>query len=66
MKFGKGDHCHAFGARTATVTVSCAAQHALISATEPSTCAYKLHFESPAACTPKYAEVSGISSMTTM
>jgi len=63
MKFGNGQHCHAFGARTATVTVSCAAKNALISATEPSTCAYKLHFESPAACTPKYAEISGISAM---
>jgi hypothetical protein len=63
MKFGHGQHCHAFGARTATVTVACAAKNALISATEPSTCAYKLHFESPAACTPKYAEVSGIAAL---
>jgi hypothetical protein len=61
LKYGNGQHCHAFGARTATVTVSCAAKNALISATEPSTCAYRLHFESPAACTPKYAQMVGIS-----
>jgi protein kinase C substrate 80K-H len=65
MKFGKGDHCHAFGARTASVTVTCAAKNALLSASEPSTCAYHLHFESPAACTPKYAELSGIPSLAT-
>ncbi len=60
LKYGNGQHCHAFGARTATVTVSCAPQNALISATEPSTCAYRLHFESPAACSPKYAQLAGI------
>lgn len=63
MRFDRGQHCHAFGARTASVTVSCAAKNALISATEPSTCAYKLHFESPAACTPKYAQISGIAEL---
>ena len=66
MKFSNGQHCHAFGARTASVVVTCAAKHALISATEPSTCAYKLHFESPVACTPRYAEVSGVASMSTI
>jgi len=65
LKYGGGQHCHAFGARTATVTVSCAATNALISATEPSTCAYRLHFESPAACTPKYAQQTGIATHAT-
>ena len=60
MRFGGGQHCHAFGARTAQVTVACAAKNALISASEPSTCAYSLYFESPVACTLKYAQLNGL------
>jgi protein kinase C substrate 80K-H len=61
MQYLNGQHCHAFGARSAKVTISCAAKNALISATEPSTCAYLLHFESPIGCTPEYAQANGLS-----
>jgi protein kinase C substrate 80K-H len=60
MKFTNGQYCHAFGARSAEVTVVCGEKNVLKSASEPSTCAYALLFESPAACNPKYAMANGI------
>ncbi|KAJ1431805.1 glucosidase II beta subunit-like protein-domain-containing protein [Ochromonadaceae sp. CCMP2298] len=60
MRFEQGTHCHAHGARTATVGVTCGAENRLISAVEPSTCAYHLEFASPAACSPQYAREMGI------
>mmetsp|Transcript_2895 Transcript_2895/g.4445 ORF Transcript_2895/g.4445 Transcript_2895/m.4445 type:complete len:597 (-) Transcript_2895:1066-2856(-) len=60
LRYEKGQHCHAHGARTATVFVTCAASNALLSASEPSTCAYQLEFQSPAACTPEYAREVGL------
>lgn len=55
MHFTNGQYCHAFGARRAEVTAVCGEKNALSSASEPSTCFYTLHFETPAACDPKYA-----------
>ena len=60
MKHENGQHCHAFGARKATVKVVCGAKNELKSASEPSTCSYELLFESPAACTPQFAAMNGI------
>lgn len=60
LKFRHGQHCHAFGARSADVKVTCGSANKLISASEPSTCFYSFQMESPAACTPKFAEFSGI------
>jgi len=58
--FENGQYCHAFGERKAQVSVLCAARNALISAAEPSTCAYQLVFESPIGCSPKYAQMIGL------
>lgn len=60
MHFDQGQHCHAFGARTADVHVTCGAENRLLSASEPSTCYYSFKFESPAACTEKFAVSNGI------
>ena len=60
MYFENGQYCHAFGERKAQVSVLCAARNALISAAEPSTCAYQLVFESPIGCSPKYAQMIGL------
>jgi protein kinase C substrate 80K-H len=60
MKFVNGQHCHAFGARSADVTVVCGEKNVLKSAQEPSTCFYSLLMESPAACTEKYAIANGL------
>jgi protein kinase C substrate 80K-H len=60
MKFGNGQHCHAFGPRTADVSIRCGSENKLLSASEPSTCFYTFDMESPAACTKKFAEYHGI------
>lgn len=60
MKYDGGQYCHAFGARSATVLVTCGSENRLLSAAEPSTCAYELQMESPAACTTQYAHANGI------
>lgn len=61
MNFDNGQYCHAFGERKASVDIICSSRNALISASEPSTCSYQLLFESPLACTSKYAQMVGIS-----
>jgi hypothetical protein len=61
MKFHNGQHCHAFGARSAEVTVICGEKNVLKSAQEPSTCFYTLILESPAACTENFAKANGLS-----
>ena len=61
MKFDGGDHCYAHGPRTATVDVSCGQDNILSDASEPSTCAYQLKFESPAACSSNFAISNGLS-----
>jgi protein kinase C substrate 80K-H len=60
LHFKNGQYCHAFGPRSADVTVVCGPQNSLKAAREPSTCFYTLVFESPAACTPEYASVNGL------
>jgi len=60
MQFDNGQHCWAHGERKADVTIKCGKENKLISATEPSTCFYTLEFESPAACSPTFAEFNGI------
>lgn len=61
MHFTNGQHCHAFGARKADVSVVCGEKNVLKSAREPSTCFYTFQFESPAACSEKYAVANGLS-----
>eukprot|EP00607_Mallomonas_marina_P010089 CAMPEP_0182419396 /NCGR_PEP_ID=MMETSP1167-20130531/3865_1 /TAXON_ID=2988 /ORGANISM="Mallomonas Sp, Strain CCMP3275" /LENGTH=489 /DNA_ID=CAMNT_0024594305 /DNA_START=423 /DNA_END=1892 /DNA_ORIENTATION=- len=58
--FKQGQHCHAFGPRTAEVEVSCGAENILKDAREPSTCFYSFQFETPAACTPTFAQFNGL------
>ena len=60
MKFHNGQHCHAFGARSAEIHIYCGTENKLLSAREPSTCAYFLEMESPAACTPRFAQQNGL------
>lgn len=60
MHYAKGTHCHVHGARKADVSVTCAAEHALLSTSEPAICSYALEFESPLACTPEYAKIHGL------
>lgn len=63
MKFASGDYCWATkGPRTAEVRVTCGPENKLTSVIEPSVCNYLLTFESPAACSPKYARFKGIAS----
>jgi hypothetical protein len=58
--FSNGQYCHAFGARSASVIVKCGAESKVLTAREPTTCAYLFEMESPAACTQKFAEVNGL------
>lgn len=60
LHFKHGQYCHAFGPRTADVTVVCGDQNILKAAREPSTCYYTLVFESPAGCTKSYADAAGL------
>jgi protein kinase C substrate 80K-H len=60
IRHHKGQHCHVHGARKAEVSVTCAAEHALLSASEPAICSYALDFESPLACTPEFAKINGL------
>lgn len=60
MKFKEGQHCYAFGARSADVKITCGKENALISAREPSTCFYHFDFISPVGCTEKFAANQGL------
>lgn len=60
MKFRNGQHCHAFGPRSADVKITCGSSSKVLSASEPSTCFYSFTMESPAACTPKFAAANGL------
>eukprot|EP01041_Mallomonas_annulata_P004850 gene4850-9668_t len=60
MHFRDGQYCHAFGPRSADVIVSCGPENVLRDASEPSTCFYAFKLETPAACTPNFAEMNGI------
>ncbi|CAE7845108.1 unnamed protein product, partial [Symbiodinium microadriaticum] len=55
-----GTHCHAFGARSAEVIVTCGPENILSEASEPSTCFYSFKLESPAACTEEFARSIGL------
>merc|ERR1711871_675004 len=50
MKFGNGQHCWNAGARTLTVTLTCAAENRILGVEEPEVCKYAMRFETPAAC----------------
>ena len=60
LLYDKGTHCHAFGARSAEVIVSCGPENILSEASEPSTCFYSFKLESPAACTEEVARSIGL------
>lgn len=60
MKFKNGQYCHAFGPRSAEVTVVCGVKSVLKSAAEPSTCFYSLLLESPVACTDDFAAANNL------
>jgi len=56
-----GQHCHAFGERTADVTVQRGPLKTISAASLPSTCFfYTFNFFSPVACAPQFASVNGI------
>ena len=56
-EYHNGAHCHAHGARRATVFITCAAENRVIVVDEPSTCYYTLEMESPAACNPTFGKL---------
>mmetsp|Transcript_18697 Transcript_18697/g.31152 ORF Transcript_18697/g.31152 Transcript_18697/m.31152 type:complete len:613 (+) Transcript_18697:17-1855(+) len=60
MKFERGQHCHAFGPRSAEVLLSCGAENRLLESAEPSTCFYSFRMESPVACNDEFARSIGI------
>lgn len=60
MTYHDGQHCHAFGPRSSAVIFTCGSENKLLDAREPSTCYYEFRMESPAACTPKFAEMNGL------
>ena len=60
MRFDKGQSCHVFGARTASVTLSCGTTNVVEEAREPSTCTYSFKMKSPLACSPKHAAAIGL------
>jgi hypothetical protein len=59
LLYSNGQHCHAFGARKAEVSITCGEKNQLLDATEPSTCSYSFKFESPIACSESYAKAYG-------
>lgn len=60
MKFERGQHCHAFGARSAEVLIKCGPANVLLEASEPSTCFYSFRMESPVACNDDFARSIGL------
>ncbi len=60
LHFKNGQYCHAFGPRSADVTIECGDKNILKAAREPSTCYYTLVLESPAGCTKRYADAVGL------
>merc|ERR1719499_207931 len=51
IKFEGGQSCWKGPQRSLTVNVKCGAKNEVLSATEPSMCAYEMDFRSPTACT---------------
>jgi hypothetical protein len=60
MKFERGQHCHAFGPRSAEVLLQCGAENVLLEASEPSTCFYSFRMQSPVACNEDFARSIGL------
>ena len=60
MEYTNGNHCHAFGARRATVTATCGAENKVLVVDEPSTCYYTFQMLSPAACSPDVGGALGM------
>ena len=60
LHYQNGQHCHAYGARSAHVQVYCGVDNKVLSVREPKTCTYLLEMESPAACTLSYAVANGL------
>jgi len=54
INYKEGQHCHAFGARSAKVHVKCGKATQLLTAREPTTCFYLFEALSPIACTPEW------------
>lgn len=60
MHFTEGQHCWAFGERTADVFITCGPEQKMISSNEPTTCYYTFQVESPSGCTEEYAQLNGL------
>jgi protein kinase C substrate 80K-H len=58
MKFDNGQHCWNAGARTLTVTLSCAAENKILGVEEPEVCKYAMRLETPAACKVEHLEAA--------
>ena len=54
MKFNNGQHCWNAGARTLTVSLTCATENKILGVEEPEVCKYAMRFETPAACTDEH------------
>jgi protein kinase C substrate 80K-H len=61
MKFNHGQYCYAIqGSRQAEVRITCGEKNQVLTAGEPSTCAYGFTMESPLACTEQFAMANGL------
>lgn len=60
LKFERGQHCHAFGPRSAEVLLECGGENLLLEASEPSTCFYSFRMQSPVACNDDFARSIGL------
>ena len=60
LKFERGQHCHAFGPRSAEVLLECGGENQLLEASEPSTCFYSFRMQSPVACNDEFARSIGL------
>ena len=52
MKYENGEKCWNGPSRSATITLKCGLEDALLSASEPNRCEYAMEFSSPAVCEP--------------
>lgn len=55
MSFTNGQSCWNGPMRSLRVSLSCAAEHRILSVDEPEVCKYTMRFETPAACTAEHA-----------
>ena len=54
MLFTNGQHCWSAGARTLTVSLSCASENKILGVEEPEVCKYTMRLQTPAACTEEH------------